>query len=320
MMIHNRYEILGELGQGAMGTVFHAFDHRDRREVALKRALMPVADADDATLSMASLPTADRERMQPTAAESPAAHRVARGAAIPEGAPCTQSPGSTADRRLALVREYRLLRALRHPNIIRVMEQSFDPCLGLPFYTMERLRAPQTLLEAAEGRSLEGKVRLLMQLLEALEYLHGRGVIHRDIKPSNALVEGERLTLVDFGIAELREKQTGAPGSSGTLSYMAPELHAGQAASEASDLFAVGVIAYQMLTGRHPYKASSLTLMMINVSRGRANLEASDLEPRLVPVLRGLLAAKPASRFRCAARVKTLLASALEQRRALPEC
>jgi len=128
---------------------------------------------------------------------------------------------ATADRQLhlALAREFRTLASLHHPNIIRVLGYGFDEDQG-PYFTMELLHAPQTLLEAAAQHPLEGKVLLITQLLRTLVYVHQRGVLHRDIKPSNVLVVQGKVKLLDFGIAAQMKSEANLAG---TLEYMAPE-------------------------------------------------------------------------------------------------
>jgi serine/threonine protein kinase len=89
-----------------------------------------------------------------------------------------------ARRHLALAREFQTLASLHHPNVVRVLGYGFDRERG-PYYTMELLRSPQTLLQASTGRPLREKILLLAQLLRALDYVHRRGIYHRDIKPNS---------------------------------------------------------------------------------------------------------------------------------------
>ncbi|HEU4536892.1 MAG TPA: AAA family ATPase, partial [Polyangiaceae bacterium] len=150
--------------------------------------------------------------------------------------------------RLLLAREFQTLSSLHHPHVIQVLDYGFDESLG-PYFTMELLEQPRTLLEAGAGRPPEVKVRLLAELLRALAYLHRRGVIHRDIKPSNVLVVAGGVKVVDFGLATATPQKEALGG---TIAYMAPELLARRPPSVASDLFAVGVLAREMLSPEAP--------------------------------------------------------------------
>lgn len=157
----------------------------------------------------------------------------------------------------ALAREFRILATLRHPNIISVLDYGFD-AERRPYVVMELLADAQPLLPFACSAPRATQVELLIQLLRALGYLHRRGVLHRDLKPSNLLVvegaEGPTLEVLDFGLSVGRD-ETRREHAVGTLPYMAPELFRGDAASEASDLYAVGVVAYEMLVGHRPFRA-----------------------------------------------------------------
>ncbi|MFO0580114.1 MAG: protein kinase [Polyangia bacterium] len=92
------------------------------------------------------------------------------------------------DVRMALAREFQTLASLHHPNVIRVQSYGFDERLG-SYFTMELLNQPQTILDAAAGRTEAERCELLAQLLRALTYIHRRGVIHRDLKPSEVATE-----------------------------------------------------------------------------------------------------------------------------------
>lgn len=100
-----------------------------------------------------------------------------------------QDESGMARRRLALAREFQTLASLHHPNVVRVLDYGFDRQRG-PYYTMELLRDPKTLVEASADRPLREKILLLAQLLRALEYVHRRGIYHRDIKPKSAATDG----------------------------------------------------------------------------------------------------------------------------------
>ena len=117
---------------------------------------------------------------------------------------------------------------------------------------MPLLEDASTVLDAARGAADDMRLDFLVRMLQALEYLHRREVVHRDLKPSNVLVSDGRLKVLDFGISIRRHESRSASGLAGTLLYMAPELLAGRPADEAADLWAVGMIAFEMLAGLHP--------------------------------------------------------------------
>jgi tetratricopeptide (TPR) repeat protein len=160
--------------------------------------------------------------------------------------------------RMSLAKEFQTLATLRHPHIISVLDYGFDD-KRRPYYTMTLLDEPMTIIQAAHGRSLNYKVHLLVQTLQALAYLHRRGILHRDVKPANVLVHNQEIRVLDFGLAVQRD---GDQAGGGTVAYMAPEILRKERGSEASDLYAVGVIAYHMLAGRHPYETENMRTLI----------------------------------------------------------
>lgn len=165
--------------------------------------------------------------------------------------------------RETLTREFQILASLRHPNIISVLDYGFD-IEHQPFFTMLLLEGWQDMLAAVQHYDPVKKITLFVPILQALDYLHRRGIIHRDIKPSNVMVDlSGHLRLLDFGLAT-DERQ--AQATAGTLAYMAPELWNEGQASVASDMYAVGMMLYRVLTGHFPFDIHSITSLMDGVA------------------------------------------------------
>lgn len=179
-------------------------------------------------------------------------------------------PNLAADPALArrFDREARALAAAAHPNVVNVFDvEPGDPATGRePFYVME-LCSGGSLAErlAQRGRLLPGEVAAVVAAMaDGLADLHRRGFVHRDVKPHNILFAGERPKLADFGLARPADRSdltalTAVGATVGTLAYLAPELLGSAPASAASDVYALGVVAFQGLTGRLPRAAGSVT-------------------------------------------------------------
>src|SRR5262249_24535655 len=147
------------------------------------------------------------------------------------------------------------------------------------------------LTNFGKGQPLAVQGDLLVQLLQALAYLHRRGIIHRDLKPDNALViangstSGGQIKVLDFGLAVARDTQKESDTLAGTLAYMAPEVLMGKPASEASDLYAAGVMAYEMFAGRHPFDVDSPLALVHQIFSTIPNVEALPIDERLKETL-----------------------------------
>ena len=177
---------------------------------------------------------------------------------------------------------------MRHPNIIGVLDYGFDE-KRQPYYTMDLLANAQDIRRAARQKPIKGQVGYILQILQALDYLHRRGIIHRDLKPANVLVKDEQVKVLDFGFATMAN-QVSTGSSGGTLPYLAPELFRQQPASIASDLYAVGIIAYELLIGRHPFNTENMRLLIDDLMNKLPNLSVLGTNSPLALVVGRLLA------------------------------
>src|SRR5215211_6263433 len=157
-------------------------------------------------------------------------------------------------------REAKFLAQLQHPHILPVFdygESDGYPYIVMPFIVSGTL----TDILHTQRLSLPEVRRIITQIGDALSYAHGRGMIHRDIKPSNILIdESGNCLLTDFGLArmaEAAEKLTTSGTVMGTPAYMSPEQGMGSSVDARSDLYSLGIILYEMVTGRVPYTAET---------------------------------------------------------------
>jgi serine/threonine protein kinase len=211
----SRYEVVEKIGQGAMGEVYLAEDKQLARKVALKFILTDLEQDD------------------------------------------------TARRRL--FREARAAASLDHPYICKVYDTGILE--GRTFIAMEYLEGETLKEKLSEGALPRSQaLRIAEEIAEALEVAHRKGIVHRDIKPSNiALTEHGHVKITDFGIAkrlptgdgdqqEWTATLTKDASTLGTLPYMSPEQVKGQQVDPSSDIFSLGVVLYEMLTGIHPFR------------------------------------------------------------------
>lgn len=256
-----------------MGVVYRAHDRLNGETVALKRV----------TIGAADLPTVGPG--EPYAPGAPADRAVT-------AADSTDHDAQSL--RLALAHEFRMLAGLRHPHIISVLDYGFDR-ERRPFFTMELLEGAQTVIDAGADLPPPQRVALLIQALEALAYLHRRGVVHHDLKPANILVADGRLRLLDFGLAVVSSQQR-ADDSFGTMLYLAPEVLDGEPYTEAADLYSLGVLAYELLVGRHPFPTESTSDFFDHVFNAAPDLTPLAGRPALAQVVGRLLAKSPQGR------------------------
>jgi tetratricopeptide (TPR) repeat protein len=205
----------------------------------------------------------------------------------------TESIGHSSEMRIHLAKEFQLLSGLRHPNIIDVLDYGFDADRQ-PYYVMALLDGPRSLFDAALRMPLEGQVSYVVEMLQALAYLHRHGVIHRDLKPANVLVDSSgAVKVLDFGLASM-EGQEAEIG--GTLAYMGPEVLMGKPATPASDLYAVGIIIFELLAGRHPFDTTSSSLVY-DIMEKRPELDLLDVSDSVREVVDRLLEKDPPNRY-----------------------
>lgn len=202
------------------------------------------------------------------------------------------------------MREARSVADLNHPNVIQVF--AVDTHEGKPYFAMEYIEGQSlsSLIEEQGKLSPRRAVKILSEVASGLSAAHNKGVVHRDIKPDNImLTEHGGVKVLDFGIAQLEDqnsKLTGTGMAIGTPNYVSPEVCLAQDVDNRSDLFSLGVVFYEMLTGDKPFEADSPLQMMTNVVHSEVpdiTKLNSEVEPRLRAILDHLLAKNPEERY-----------------------
>jgi eukaryotic-like serine/threonine-protein kinase len=281
------YEITGLLGAGGMGEVYRATDKKLGREVAIK-----------------TLPG--------TLAADP-------------------------DRLARFEREAKLLAALNHAHIAAVY--GLDEHEGTHFLAMELVEG-RTLEEMLHAGALpvDDALRLALQIAEALEAAHAKGVVHRDLKPANVMVTGDGVVKVlDFGLAKAfsGDPNAASPAHSpalslamtqaglilGTAGYMSPEQASGQATDQRADVWAFGVLLYEMLSGMPLFSGASVPHILADVLRSEPgwNRLPTGLDPRLRQLLERCLAKEPRNRLHAIADARIEIEAVLAGPAAGPE-
>ena len=273
-LIDGRYEIVGPLGSGGMGHVYRARRPLLGDEVAVK-VMHGVVDA-------------------------------------------------PADLRQRFLRESRACAQLRHPNIVTILDFNVDPARQ-PYLVMEMLSGPSLRdeLELSGALAPAAVAAILTPVAAALQMAHDRGITHRDLKPANIVAHrydsGERVyKVIDFGLAAVKEasgdtRLTDPNVFIGTMAYAAPEQLRGEQTDARTDVYALGVIAYEMLTGRRPFEGDNhLTLIHRALTSTPLVLaeHRSGLSSDLNAVVMRALAKDPAGRWPSAGDFARALAKA----------
>ncbi|MBN9419797.1 MAG: protein kinase [Candidatus Eremiobacteraeota bacterium] len=187
------------------------------------------------------------------------------------------------------LQEARALARIKHPNVATI----YDVAGG---------RWPYLAMELIEGSTLTAHpdpkpVEWTLQILDALEAIHAQGIVHRDLKPDNILIQDGQIKLVDFGVAQFRESTETSRGKlHGTPAWMSPEQIQHKPLDGRSDLFAAGIILYQMVSGRHPFPAQEVKQQLFF----NATQDPEPLEHQLAPIILKALKKNPDERYQSA--------------------
>jgi serine/threonine protein kinase len=212
--------------------------------------------------------------------------------------------------------EVQALLDLRHSGVVRAHDKGKLPD-GRPYIVMEYIEGDTLRLHIPpEGMDLKRVASILKQIGPALDHVHGAGIVHRDLKPENILLRpgSNEVVLVDFGIAKVPGSLTTTHSPIGTLLYMSPEQLSGEDITAASDVYSIAVVAYEMITGRRPFNATSAP-QIVGMQRGGVRVRPTHLRENLPrkaqTILLRALSFDPKSRQSTAKRFCDELADAL---------
>ena len=230
-----------------------------------------------------------------------------------------------AEARARFFREAEMAGRLQHPGIVRVHDAGEDG--GLAYISMELLSGcdlsayaqPATLLPVTQVAAT------LARVADALDFAHRQGVTHRDVKPANIMVDFERdvVKLTDFGIAHIADATSTRTGLVlGTPSFMSPEQMAGDRVDGRSDLYALGVTLFQLLTGRLPFEGGSMAALVRAIA-SETPPDVRTLRPELPPMLADIVALalqkRPETRYSSGGEFATDLRAVVDNERAAPD-
>ena len=220
--------------------------------------------------------------------------------------------GARPDARARFEEEARAAARLSHPNIVAVHDYGHHG--GTPYIVMERLPGSTLLDEIGRGPIPPMRVRTILdEVLAALSVAHGAGVVHRDIKPANILTSGPGggVKVADFGIAKTADAGLTATGQLvGTMAYTSPQRLAGAPSSVADDLYAVGVVGYELVAGRPPFPQNDVQALAFAILNGQHVPLTSvvGVDPALAAVIERAIAPDPRARFTSADQMRAALA------------
>jgi eukaryotic-like serine/threonine-protein kinase len=195
---------------------------------------------------------------------------------------------------------------LQHPNIVQVFDSGLDEASDRHYIVMEYVEGPSCadLLRDRGTLGVDESVRIVRDACHGLDYAHRAGVVHRDVKPGNLLIASETGTtkLADFGIAKAAEQTriTQVGSVLGTAAYLSPEQASGEESTPASDIYSLGVCAYQFLSGRLPHEYSSLTELALKQQSDQVEPIRNfrpEVPPQLDNAIRLCLERDPAARY-----------------------
>ena len=206
--------------------------------------------------------------------------------------------------RQRFLRESQAAGILNHPGIVTVFDAGVDDGTGLSFIAMEYIegRSLREFLRTGHGFAYSEVARITAALAAALDYAHTKGVVHRDIKPANILFTPQGMVkITDFGVARLESSNLTATGQFiGTPNYMSPEQVAGGAVDGRSDLFSLGVVLFELLTGQRPFPGHTLTEVAYKIVHEPPRIPSQvrpGLPPAFNPIVLKLLEKDPDRRY-----------------------
>ena len=219
--------------------------------------------------------------------------------------------------------EKEALARVDHPGVVGILDTGELPD-GKPYLVMQFIDGVTLRsLIRPEGIALDSAAELIKQIGRALSAAHDKGVLHRDLKPENIMLQRlgageEQVKIIDFGIAKLKDSivapSTVTGATAGTVSYMAPEQLSGRAVSAATDIYALGAIAYEIVTGRKPFNPET-GFELLEMQRGGVRVKPCDLRPSLSEeasqIILRALSFDPKERFQSARELGDALARAL---------